>query len=124
VRTHEAIELRAIGQSGEGAPQASVSVAMEIPLACESGEAGEDGEGYDLARTKGGVWSWASLLFGSGLVEVVHDSVECGEEGVHVDHEESVAFPSGSVLGKPTLERGHLQFNLMLLNSHQAFKLD
>jgi hypothetical protein len=28
-----------------------------------------------------------------GLAEVVCDEVECGEEGVHVEHEESVPFP-------------------------------
>jgi hypothetical protein len=107
VGAHESIELGSIGQSGEGATQGSVGVAMKVPLAGESGEAGENGEGCDLAGAEGGIRSWASALFGSGLVEVVHYGVECGEEGVHIEHEESVPFPSG--LGsKPTLERGHL----------------
>ena len=58
----------------------------------------------------------------AGLAEVVDDDVECGEEGVYVEHKESVPFPTGSVLGKPTLERGHLPLKLPTDNSHQAFK--
>src|SRR3989337_2147636 len=58
----------------------------------------------------------------TGLAEIVHDDVECGEEGVHVEHEESVPFPSGSVLGKPTLIRGHLPLKFLTANSPQAFK--
>ncbi|MGF1471945.1 MAG: phosphoribosyltransferase, partial [Rubrobacteraceae bacterium] len=46
---------------------------------------------------------------------------KCGEEGVHVEHEESVPFPSGSV-SKPTLERGHLPLKSRTDNSHQTFK--
>ncbi|MGF1473315.1 MAG: choice-of-anchor Q domain-containing protein, partial [Rubrobacteraceae bacterium] len=46
--------------------------------------------------------------------------VKCGEEGVHVEHEESVPFPSGSV-SKPTLERGHLPLKSRTDNSHQTF---
>jgi hypothetical protein len=41
---------------------------------------------------------------------------------VHIEHEESVPFPSGSV-GKPTLEGGHLPLKSSSYNSHQAFKL-
>ena len=53
--------------------------------------------------------------------EVVNDDVKCGEEGVHVEHEESVPFPVGSG-GKPTLRRGHLPLKYPPYNSHQAFK--
>lgn len=48
MRTHEAVELGTVGQGGEGAAQVGVSVAIGIPLAGEPGEAGKDGEGYDL----------------------------------------------------------------------------
>jgi hypothetical protein len=51
----------------------------------------------------------------------VCDNVEYGEEGVHIDHEESVPFPSGSV-SKPTLANGHLPLKFLPDNSHQAFK--
>jgi hypothetical protein len=55
------------------------------------------------------------------VAKVVDHNVECGEEGVHIDHEESVPFPSGSV-SKPTLVCGHLPFKPSMDNSHQAFK--
>jgi hypothetical protein len=55
-----------------------------------------------------------------GLAEVVHDDVECSEEGVHVEHR-SVPFPSGSV-SKPTLVGGHLPLKFRVDNSHQTFK--
>jgi hypothetical protein len=57
----------------------------------------------------------------AGVAEVVHHDVECGEEGVHVEHEESVPFLSGSG-DKPTLKRGHLPLKSSTNNSHQAFK--
>ncbi len=57
----------------------------------------------------------------AGLAKVVHHDVECGEEGVRVDHE-SVAFPSGIGIGKPTLDHGHLPIKIRTGNSHQAFK--
>jgi hypothetical protein len=94
---------------------------VEIPLAGESGEAGEAGESYDLVGSEGGVRSGRSVLFRPGLVEIVRHEVESGEEGVHVEHEESVPFPSGSVLGKPTLVHGHLPLKSRTDNSHQAF---
>jgi hypothetical protein len=57
----------------------------------------------------------------AGLAEDVCDDVECSEEGVHVEHEEAVPFPSGSV-GKLTLVRGHLPLKYPTDNLHQAFK--
>ena len=36
---------------------------------------------------KGGIGAGASLLGAVGLAEVIDDDVECGEEGVHVEHE-------------------------------------
>ena len=41
---------------------------------------------------------------------------------VHIDHEESVPFPWGNGIGKPTLKGGHLPLKLSPDNSHQAFK--
>jgi uncharacterized protein (TIGR02118 family) len=55
-----------------------------------------------------------------GLAEVIDDDVECGEEGVHVEHE-SVPFPTGWG-GKLTLRRGHLPLKSSPPISHQAFK--
>jgi hypothetical protein len=55
------------------------------------------------------------------VAEVVCDNVEYGEEGVHIEHEESVPFPWGSV-SKPTLANGHLPLKSSPDNSHQAFK--
>jgi hypothetical protein len=54
-----------------------------------------------------------------GLAEVIDDDLECGEEGVHIEHG-SVPFPSG-LGGKPTLVRGHLPLKSSPPNSHQAF---
>src|ERR687897_1486767 len=42
-------------------------------------------------------------------------------EGVHVEHEGSVPFPSGSD-SRPTPERGHLPLKSSIDNSHQASK--
>lgn len=55
------------------------------------------------------------------VAKIVDHDVKCGEEGVHVEHEESVPFPSGSV-SKPTLRCGHLPLKSSPCNSHQAFK--
>jgi non-specific serine/threonine protein kinase len=55
------------------------------------------------------------------VAKVVDRDVKCGEEGVHVEHEESVPFPRGSG-SKPTLERGHLLLKSSSYNSHQALK--
>ena len=46
--------------------------------------------------------------------------MKCGEEGVHIEHEESVSFPSGSV-SKPTLIYLHLPFESWMDHSRQAF---
>jgi hypothetical protein len=117
---HEAVELGTSQQCGEGAEQVGLGVAVEVPLAGEPGPPGEDGQGYDLAFGEGGIW-FGPLIRPTGLAEVVGDDVECGEEGVHVDHESSVPFPKGLV-GKPTLVRGHLSLKSSTGNSHQAFK--
>ena len=117
---HQAVELGAGWQRGEGVEQVGFGVAVEVPLAVETAPTGEDGQGYDLAFGEGGLGS-GPLFRPTGLAEVVGDDVECGEEGVHVDHESSVPFPKGSV-GKPTLMGGHLPLKSSRSNSHQAFK--
>src|SRR5919112_5286085 len=115
---HEPVELRAVGQGGEGASEMSLGVAVEVSLAGESRPAGEDSQGNNLTRGEGGLGAGASLFGEVGLAEVVDHNVECGEEGVHVEHR-SVPFPSGSG-GKPTLERGRLPLKFRTDNSHQA----
>jgi hypothetical protein len=107
---HQPIELRAVGQSGESIDQAGARVAVEVPLAREACPSGEDGEGDDLAGAQGRIGSGASFTLWAGLAEVVDHNVECGEEGVNIDHE-SVPFPSGIGIGKPTLICGHLPLN-------------
>src|SRR5215211_5103709 len=95
-------------------------VAVEIPLAGESGEVGEDSKGNHFAGAEGGVGSGASLLLRAGVAEIVDHNVECGEEGVHIDHG-PVPFPLGSG-SKPTLVRGHLPLKFRVDNSHQTLK--
>ena len=105
-RSHQAVELRTIGQGREGASEVACGVAVEVPLAAKAGPTGEDGEGEDLAFGEGRLG--AGLPFWPmGVAEVVHHDVKCGKEGVHIDHKSSVPFPSGSG-SKPTLVRGHL----------------
>jgi uncharacterized membrane protein YraQ (UPF0718 family) len=55
------------------------------------------------------------------VAEVVDHDVECGEEGVHIEHEESVPFPRGSG-SKSTLAKGHLPLKFSPDNSHQALE--
>ena len=117
---HEAVELGASWQCGEGVEQVGFGVAVEVPLAGEPRPPGEDGQGYDLAFGEGGIGS-GPLFRPTGVAEVIGDDVECGEEGVHIDHEESVPFPWGSG-SKPTLMGGHLPLKFPTGNSHQAFK--
>src|SRR5215203_1997052 len=69
---------------------------------------------------EGGWRSGASLFEGVRLAEIIHDDVEYGEEGVHIEHVKSAPFPSGLV-GKPTLMCGHLPLKSSPCNSHQAF---
>jgi hypothetical protein len=118
---HRAIELRAVGQGGEGIAQAAARVAVEISFAAEAGPAGEDSEGGDLAGAQGRIGAWPLFLSRAGLVKVVDRNVKCGKEGVHVKHEESVPFLAGSG-GKLTLIRRHLPLKSSTYNSHQAFK--
>src|SRR5215207_7824370 len=99
----------------------AVGVAVEVSLAGESRPAGEDREGDDLACGKGGLGTGAALLGTVGLAKVIDDDVECGEEGVHVEHE-SVPFPTAGLGGKLTLRRGHLPLKSSAPKSHQAFK--
>ena len=100
----------------------AAGVAVEIPLAGKSRPPGEDGEGYDFAGTEGGIRTWAAPLSRTRLLEIVHDDVECGEEGVHVEHKSSVPFPWGSG-SKPTLKGGHLPLKSSIYNSHQALNV-
>jgi hypothetical protein len=122
VGAHQPIKLRAVGQGGEGISQPSLGVAVEVPLARETAPAGEEGQGKYLALGEGGLWA-RPLFWRMGLAEVVCDNVEYGEEGVHIEHEESVPFPWGSG-SKPTLANGHLPLKSSPDNSHQAFELD
>jgi hypothetical protein len=62
-----------------------------------------------------------SLFLREGVAEIIHHDVECGEEGVHIDLE-SVPFPSGNGIGKPTLDHGHLPLKIRTVNSHQVSK--
>jgi hypothetical protein len=94
-------------------------VAIEVPLAGEPAPTREYGQGYDLAFGEGGIGT-GSPSWWLGVAKVVDHNVKCGEEGVHIDHEESVPFPSGSG-SKPTLVCGHLPFKPSIDNSHQAF---
>jgi hypothetical protein len=48
--------------------------------------------------------------------------MRCPYPTVHIEHEGSVPFPSGSV-SKPTLAGGRLPLKFCVDNSHQAFKL-
>src|ERR687897_690112 len=120
VRAHQPIELGTLGKGGEGICEVGLGVAVEVPLAGEPRPAGEEGEGDDLARTERCVWSWLPFWC-VGLAEVVDRNVKCSEEGVHIEHEGSVPFPSG-LGGKPTLECGHLPLKFRTGNSHQAFE--
>src|SRR5512133_519005 len=98
----------------------TISVAVEVPFAGESAPAGEDSEGDDLTLAEGGFRTRA-LFRRPGLAKVVNHDIKYGEEGVHIDHEESVPFPLGSG-SKPTLERGCLPLKFRADNSHQAFQ--
>jgi hypothetical protein len=117
---HTAVELRAVGQSRKSRAQLALSVAVEVPLAGEPRPPGEDSQRDHLACTERRLWSWFHFRR-ARLAEVVDHNLECSEEGVHIDHEESVPFPSGSG-GKPTLECGHLPLRFSSYNSHQPFK--
>src|SRR5215213_8337574 len=114
------VELRAVGQGRECIPQLGVGVAVEVPLAVETAPTGKDCQGKHLALGEGGFGTGTSS-WRLGVAEVVCDDVKCGEEGVHVKHEESAPFPWGSG-GKLTLECGHLPLKCSTHNSHQAFK--
>src|SRR3712207_2075090 len=94
------------GRVGNASPKMARGVAIEVAFAGEAGPPGEDREGDDLALGEGGIGTGAPFRR-TGVAEVVDDDVECGEEGVHVEHEGPVPFLWGSV-GKPTLARGHL----------------
>jgi hypothetical protein len=121
IEAHEPVELGTIREGRGCSSEMGLGVRVEVSFAGESAPAGEDSEGDDLALAEGGNWAGATLFWEAGLAEVVDDNVECGEEGVHVEQEESVPFPSGLV-GKPTLICGHLPLKSSPCNSHQAFK--
>jgi hypothetical protein len=121
VGAYQAVDLRTVGQAGEGIPQFGVGVTIEVSLAVETTPTGKDGQGKHLAPGEGWLRTGPSF-WRLRVAEVVDDDVECGEEGVHIDHEESVPFPWGNGIGKPTLKGGHLPLKLSPDNSHQAFK--
>jgi hypothetical protein len=113
---HRAVELRAFGQSGESLAQVSLGVAVEIPLAGKTAPTSKDGQGNHLALGEGG-FGTGPPFWRLGVAEVVDHNVEYGEEGVHIEHKESVLFPWGSG-SKPTLMCGHLPLKLRRDNSH------
>ena len=119
VGTHTAVELRAVGQRRESILEVALGVEIKVSLTRKPGEAGEDGEGKDLAFREGSLRA-GPLSQSMRLAKVIHDDVECSEEGVHVEHG-SVPFPSG-LASKPTLVRGCLPLKFRADNSHQAFK--
>ena len=86
---HQAVELRAVGQSGESLAQVGLSVAVEIPLAGETAPTGKDGQGKHLALGEGGLGTGPPFWW-LGVAEVVDHNVEYGEEGVHIEHKELV----------------------------------
>ena len=61
-RAHQPIELRAIGQGGEGVVQAPSSVAVEVAFAADAAPPSEDGQGDYLALREGSFG--AGSLFG------------------------------------------------------------
>lgn len=73
---HTAIELRAVGQGGEGIAQAAARVALEISFAAEARPAGEDSEGGDLAGAQGRIGAWPLFFSRAGLVKVVDRNVK------------------------------------------------
>ncbi len=76
-----------------------------MPFAREAGVASEDRQGNHLAGAKRrlGAGRWPLCGY-TRLAKVVNDDVECGEEGVHVEHEESAPFPSGIGISRPTVQ--------------------
>src|SRR5829696_10462366 len=98
-----------------------LGVAIEVLFAGESRPPAEDREGDDLATTERGIRTGSAPFGLMRVAKFIDDDVKCGEEGVHVEHEQSVPFPSGLV-SKPTLVRGHLPLKSSMDNSHQAFK--
>src|SRR5215210_5682458 len=121
IQSQETVELGTVWESRECPSEMGLGVAVEVSFVVVRRPPREDGEGDDFALGEGGWRSGASLFGGVRLAEIIHDDVEYGEEGVHIEHVESAPFPSGLV-GKPTLIRGHLPLKSSPCNSHQAFK--
>jgi hypothetical protein len=120
-KTHKPVELGAVGQGRECLWEVFVGVAVEVPFAGEPSPTSEGSEGDDLASTEGGIGAGASTFGLMKLAKIVNHDIKCGEEGVHVEHEQSVPFPTGSG-SKPTLGCGHLLLKSLTPNSHQTFK--
>ena len=80
--THRAVELGAIRQGGESISQLACGIAVEVPLAAEAASSGEDGEGNHLAGAERRIGPRRPLFLWAAVAEVVHDDVECSEEGV------------------------------------------
>src|SRR5215213_8251664 len=114
VGAYRAVELRTLGQGGEGTPQFGVGVTIEVSLAAKTAPTGKDGQGKHLAPAEGWIGTGPSF-WRLRVAEVICDDVECGEEGVHIDHEGSVPFPWGSG-SRPTLKGGHLPLKLRQIN--------
>src|SRR5215204_4470665 len=121
IESHEPVELGTVWKGRECCSQMCLGVAVEVPFAGEPRPPSEDREGDDLTTTEGGIRTGSASYGSMRLAKIVDHDVKCGEEGVHVNHEESVPFPSGLV-SKPTLVRGHLPLKSSRDNSHQAFK--
>ena len=93
MEAHEAVELGTVREGRECSSEMDLGVALEVPFAGESAPAGEDREGDDLALAEGGIRAWSAPYGSMRLAKIVDHDVKCGEEGVHVEHEESVSFP-------------------------------
>jgi hypothetical protein len=72
IGTHQPVELGALGQGREGVSEVACGVAVEVPFAGESGEAGEDGKGNDLAFAEGRIGT-GSPFWWLGVAEIVCD---------------------------------------------------
>ncbi len=66
VVAHQPVELRAVGQGGEGVAPSAARVTVEIPFACEAGPPGEDGQSDDLAGAQGCIGSGMLPFFAGG----------------------------------------------------------
>jgi hypothetical protein len=94
LRTHAAVELRAVGQGRESVSEVALGVAVEVPLAGEPAEASEDGEGEDLAFGEGGRRA-GPLFWPMRVAGVVRDDGESAVRKVSLSRAWVGSFPFG-----------------------------